>query len=84
MEKAAKVKLLFFGITHDITNCNELEWEVNSGMTVAGLRAELEKKYPKFRELKSYAVAVNETYAEDNCVLENADDVAIIPPVSGG
>lgn len=83
MEKV-KIRLLFFGITHDITNCREREEELSDGATVATLRDELMKTYPGFRELRSFAVAVNEEYAAEDVELKERDVVAIIPPVSGG
>ena len=42
------------------------------------------KKYPLFSEMDSFAIAVNESYAEQGLVLSDNDVVAIIPPVSGG
>jgi len=44
----------------------------------------LVEKYPKLDKLNSYAIAVNESYAEDEVILKEGDVVAIIPPVSGG
>jgi len=44
----------------------------------------LKDKYPKFRELRSLYVAVNSEYAKDHYVLKEQDEIAIIPPVSGG
>ena len=44
----------------------------------------LKDKFPQLQNLNSYAIAVNEEYAEDALTLKNGDIVAIIPPVSGG
>ena len=55
------------------------------GATVADLRRELAGRWPDLAGLvgKS-AVAVNEEYAADGRVIGPGDDVALIPPVSGG
>ena len=53
-------------------------------MTVGALKLVLKEKYLKLKNIDTYAVAVNEAYAEGPLVLKEGDVVAIIPPVSGG
>ena len=48
------------------------------------IRTTLEQKYPALKGLKRYAVAVNNEYASDDVVVKEGDEVAILPPVSGG
>ncbi len=82
--ESSKINIMYFGITHDIANAGEEAWEIEEKMTVGDLKKKLEEKFPKFRELRSFAVAVNEEYASDEHLLKDRDEVAIIPPVSGG
>lgn len=79
-----KVQILFFGITSDLLGTSNLELEVVEASTVANLKSLLKEKYPQLKNIASYAIAVNESYAVENLVLEENDVVAIIPPVSGG
>ena len=79
-----KVQILFFGITSDLLGASNLEIEVVEASTVANLKSLLKEKYPQLKNIASYAIAVNESYALENLVLEENDVVAIIPPVSGG
>ena len=79
-----KIKLLLFGITRDLLNANELSFEVLENINVGDLKKELLSKYPQVENISSYAIAVNESYANDNVKLREKDVVAIIPPVSGG
>ncbi len=79
-----KVQILFFGITSDLLGASNLEIEVVEASTVANLKSLLKEKYPQLKNIASYAIAVNESYAVDDLVLEEKDVVAIIPPVSGG
>ena len=79
-----KVQILFFGITSDLLGASNLELEVVEASTVANLKSLLKEKYPQLKNIASYAIAVNESYAVENLVLEEKDVVAIIPPVSGG
>jgi len=79
-----QIKILLFGITTDLLETSSIELELSDHSTVTNLKTELVNTYPKLATLQSYAVAVNETYAEENQVLKPNDIVAIIPPVSGG
>ncbi|WP_347219967.1 MoaD/ThiS family protein [Chryseobacterium sp.] len=79
-----KLKILAFGITKDIFGASEKELEAEAGLNVRQLKEKLEKDFPQLIKLKSYFIAVNEEYAEDDQILVNTDEIAIIPPVSGG
>ena len=78
-----KYKIKAFGITKDILGGKESVIEVG-GTTVADLRQELERKYPGLQGLRSLFIAVNHTYAEDSLAITETDEIALIPPVSGG
>jgi sulfur-carrier protein len=78
-----KYKVKAFGITKDILGGRETVVELE-GQTVAALRAELLKKYPSLEGLRSLFIAVNHSYAEDNNSIAETDEIALIPPVSGG
>jgi molybdopterin converting factor subunit 1 len=59
--------------------------EVPGGTTVAVLRRVLGDRYPALAPLlERSAVAVNHDFAEESCVIVPTDEVAVIPPVSGG
>jgi molybdopterin synthase sulfur carrier subunit len=40
--------------------------------------------YPALEKLRSLFIAVNQQYAEDNQSINETDEIALIPPVSGG
>jgi molybdopterin synthase sulfur carrier subunit len=79
----AKYKVKAFGITKDIVGGRETVIEV-SGQTVASLREALENKFPDLVTLKSLFIAVNSSYAENDTAISEVDEIALIPPVSGG
>ena len=62
------------------------EWrEIPSGMSVAGLLATLREQGPiAEKTLQSAAIAVNRDYVNAKHVLQDGDEIAILPPVSGG
>ncbi|MGN6569561.1 MAG: MoaD/ThiS family protein [Flavipsychrobacter sp.] len=80
----ASYKIFGFGIAKDIFGSSAIELQMDANATIAQLKKQLEEKYPKLQKLASYLVAVNETYASNDTILNAEDEIAIIPPVSGG
>lgn len=79
------VTVLLFAAARDLTGADSLAVELPSGATVADLRAELTRRVPVLgRLLGKSAVAVNQDFADETRMLAATDEVAIIPPVSGG
>ncbi|WP_411030782.1 MoaD/ThiS family protein [Spongiimicrobium sp. 3-5] len=82
--------VLLFGVTKDIVGSSSLsiptssEFGIKKTKTVAGLKEYLGNAYPDLNKLSSLAVAVNNAYAEDSTKIDNFDEIALIPPVSGG
>jgi molybdopterin converting factor subunit 1 len=79
-----KVNVLAFGITKDIFGAASVGVEMANDATVYNLKYLLEKEYPRLKQLASYMVAVNNEYALPGDTVHERDEVAIIPPVSGG
>lgn len=78
-----KINILAFGIVKEIFGASTIEVELNNA-TVAALKNLLEEKYPRLKQLTSYMIAVNNEYAKGDDVVAARDEIAIIPPVSGG
>lgn len=72
-----------FGITREILGGKEAVVEV-AGTSVQELRAVLYRNYPGLKGLRSLMIAVNNEYAGDDDLLAETDEIALIPPVSGG
>jgi molybdopterin converting factor subunit 1 len=84
MEKTVrKLTIKAFGITRDIVNGRELVLET-SAETVGELKAQLQERYPELKTLKSFFVAVDNAYADDDIAISEGAEIALIPPVSGG
>ena len=79
-----KVNVLAFGIAKDIFGGSFVEVELPENGTTQSLKESLEDRYPRLKHLVSYMVAVNNEYAVDESLLTERDEIAIIPPVSGG
>jgi molybdopterin synthase sulfur carrier subunit len=78
------VNVLAFGIAKDIFGSASVNLELQEAATVHSLRTALEAQYPRLTQLASFMIAVNNEYAANEVVLQQRDEVAIIPPVSGG
>ena len=78
------MKVLAFGIVKDIFGDSVIDIELNNAPTVEVLRTTLEQKYPQMSELGSYMIAINNEYASAGEPIHTNDEIAIIPPVSGG
>ncbi len=72
-----------FGISRDILGGREVELEI-SGNSVGDLRKTLSSRFPKLDKLNSLFIAVNQEYAADDKAILVSDEIALIPPVSGG
>lgn len=79
-----QLNILAFGITKDIIGGSSIQVEVPENQTVAALKEWLCTQYPPMKELTSLLIAVNEEYGNEHHVLTETDEVALIPPVSGG
>jgi len=77
------VNVLAFGIAKDIFGGSTVTIELN-GSTTGDLKQSLETRFPRLKQLASYMVAVNNEYASEESTLTERDEIAIIPPVSGG
>lgn len=75
--------MLAFGIAKDIFGAQSIQLQTD-GATIGDIKAILEEQYPELKELASYMIAVNDEYAHANTVINAGDEIAIIPPVSGG
>ena len=79
------VSVILFAAARDLAGADSLAVELPAGATVADLRAELARRVPALAGLLARsAVALNHDFTEDERVISPADELAVIPPVSGG
>ena len=80
-----KIFVLFFAGARDIVGHSCLEIEIPKASTISQLREILLARFPRLENLASRAAfAVNESFALPDKVLFENDEVAFLPPVSGG
>lgn len=78
-----QVRVLYFGVLKELFACPSEDIEVETGCSVGELRKVFHGRMPE-RAWKSMAIAVNQEYAGDEVLLHDGDEVALLPPVSGG
>jgi MoaE-MoaD fusion protein len=82
------VRVLFFGVLKDLLSANGQAMTLPEGATVARLIEQLrgagEEGTRAHAVWSALAVAVNCEYATSTAVLKDGDEVALLPPVSGG
>lgn len=79
-----RVRALFFAAYREWAGHETLDTELRPGATVADLLAEVRRAPGLDRLPTAPVVAVNEAYARLDQPLQDGDEVAFLPPVSGG
>jgi len=79
------VHVRFFASVREKLRRSELTVDVAGGATVRDLLDQLCREYPPLADVRqALRVAVNQEYVETDHRLADDDEVALIPPVSGG
>ncbi len=81
---AQTLTIALFGVARDIVGASTLTLPAQKQLTVGQLLERLRAEYPRFTELRSLLVAVNQEYAETPQLIRAGDEIALIPPVAGG
>jgi molybdopterin converting factor subunit 1 len=80
-----RVTVRLFARLREIAGAGELTREIAQGATIRSVWRQLAGDYPEFGKYeRSISSAVNEDYARMDQVLSDGDEVAFLPPVSGG
>jgi molybdopterin converting factor subunit 1 len=79
------IQVKLFAILKDRAGVSELSLDLPGETTAEGALVQIAAKLPAIREyLPRVAVAVNREYVKRDHVLRDGDELALIPPVSGG
>ena len=77
--------MLFFGLLKDSAGREREVLDVPVGSTIGDVATDYAKRFPGIKALlPSLAIALNQEYADLQTTLKDGDEVAFLPPVSGG
>jgi MoaE-MoaD fusion protein len=80
-----RVRVLFFGMLQDLAGKSNDTLDLREGARVRDVLAHCESQIPRLKDVTgSLAIAVNQQYAGAETALNSGDEVALLPPVSGG
>ncbi|MDA0660826.1 MAG: MoaD/ThiS family protein [Planctomycetota bacterium] len=79
-----KQTVKMFAGARDAVDCREIEMSLPEGATVGQLRELLHLQYPQLRQWPTFRIAVDQRYVADDFILLGKEELAYIPPVSGG
>ena len=80
-----RVKVLFFGRLRELTGLTEEAWDLPEGETLAQLFERYSERYPKLAGFRnSMVVSRNQEFAAWDTRVAAGDEIAFLPPVSGG
>jgi len=79
------VQVKLFAVAKQIVDSDTFDVEATEPIRVGEIRKRLLSAYPQFENVLPHSrFAVNAAYVNDDTVVSDTDEVAIIPPVSGG
>lgn len=80
-----QVRVLFFGMLKDLVGRGSDSLDLPTHATLGDLLSHYEERIPRLRELAaSMAMSINQEYAGPESSLKDGDEIALLPPVSGG
>lgn len=80
-----QVRVLFFGVLRDLAGHPSDSIDLPEHAVLADVLAHYEARIPRLRALSSsLAMSINQEYATPESRLHAGDEIALLPPVSGG
>src|SRR5688572_27309021 len=80
-----RVRVLFFGMLRDIVGRPEDQLELQEGSNLSSVFEHYARQFPRIREMAgSIVLARNREFSDSQAAVREGDEVALMPPVSGG
>ncbi len=83
LKQSLSIKL--FASLRQAMNSDKIVIDIDNEITVSQMKKIIFETFPNLKKLNvPFLVAVNRKFAKDSSVIKSKDEVALIPPVSGG
>jgi molybdopterin converting factor subunit 1 len=80
-----KIKVRLFAVLREVVGEREITITVPSGITVSYLNNVILMKYPQLKSFSNkFVTSVNCKVTTGDTVITSSDEIALLPPVSGG
>ncbi len=80
-----RITVRFFALVRDRAGVGQIDLEIEEGATVAKAGELIGRRFADLSALlPRIAFAVNQSYVDRSALLHDGDELALIPPVSGG
>lgn len=84
MGSSIQVTILYFAQVREATKVNRETLEITENTSVTDLLSLIRMRYPKLRTAGDFKTCVNHKLVMTNAILKDKDEVALLPPISGG
>jgi sulfur-carrier protein len=86
MMSKIRVTILYFAYIHETTRKKEETMELSTNTSIKELVSIILIRYPNIKNIKNIKISVNYRIvnSNSNSILKNDDEVALLPPISGG
>lgn len=81
------VKIRFFAVLKKIVGKEEVVLDVEKGTTLEQLLSRLERDLPPLQQVMKEGkvlISVNQEVVPKECLIQNGDEIAFLPPFAGG
>jgi molybdopterin synthase catalytic subunit len=80
-----RIRVLFFGSLRDVAGAREDSLEMPSGAALSAVFEHYSARFPRLKDMAaSVVLALNQEFSSPSSLLKEGDEVAFLPPVSGG
>ena len=85
MSSKITVDIKLFAYARELVGEKNISIDVEEGITIEGLMDRIIDEHPSLENIRdNLIIAVNKTTVQQDKVLKDGDEVALLPPVAGG
>ncbi len=84
MTSNIRITVLYFAQVREATKVKKETLEISKNSSVTDLLSLIRTRYPKLRNVSDFNTSVNYKLVNSDVILRDKDEVALLPPVSGG